>query len=288
MKMKLRLLKLRIDELQKTRDVASTSTEVSNSDEIIRLRRKQEAVKITMEKRLATLEEVILALQKQCEVAEANAEVWRNEALRPGNKRGSVAVGQTPSTEARVRPRTTPMVSPHATGRVDQRLKELVNHNKQEVELLKEMRFREVNGRKESEKGVERLKEEMARLQTCLIQGTNLRKKIDAAAHASTAKKKPAEASPVILVSHREATLRATRRELRNLKKDVVRHLCEEEGVTYTTLDAAKEAVAQARAEKAMIDDELSKDLGKSDDVVKVTDADEALSKDGGSNSAES
>ncbi|GBG69781.1 hypothetical protein CBR_g4612 [Chara braunii] len=102
----LRLLKLRIDELQNARDVASTSTTgsqpLSESEEIIHLRREQEAVKTATEKHLATLEELIVALPKQCEAAEANAEVWRNEALRPGNKRGSVVVGQIPLTEARV------------------------------------------------------------------------------------------------------------------------------------------------------------------------------------------
>ncbi|GBG81213.1 hypothetical protein CBR_g31885 [Chara braunii] len=154
----------------------------------------QEAVKIATEKRLATLEEVIVALQKQCVAAEANAEVWRHEALRPGNKRGPIAIGSTPCTDARVRRRVTPVASPRVTGKFDQHLKTVVDRNRQEVELLKEMRLRErreVNARKESEKEVERLKDEMAKLQTSQKKGgTNLRKRMDAVVGASAFKGK--------------------------------------------------------------------------------------------------
>ncbi|GBG91006.1 hypothetical protein CBR_g51664 [Chara braunii] len=285
-------MKQRMDEIQKGRNGSSTSTTVNqlakDSEEIVRLRCEQEMAKTTMEKRLAAMKEVIVALQKQCEVAEANAEVWRCEALRPGNKRGAVVVGSTPASEARVRPRTTPLQTPCPAGRVNQQLKEVVDRNKQEVELLREMRLKEVNARKESEKEVERLKEEMARLRTGQKRGTNLRKKMDAVAGASGSKTKVAAASPVILVSQREAALKAARRELRNLKKDAVVGLCEDEGVPYTILDASKEALAQARADKAVAEEESSRDLGKPDTVVEVTDGEEKLSKDGACDSAES
>ncbi|GBG88194.1 hypothetical protein CBR_g46682 [Chara braunii] len=158
-------LRAQVEQLKRGKDVASTSEAVfqpaSDTEEVARLRKEHAEVKAATDKRLATLEEVIFALQKQCEAAEANADVWRNEALRPGNKRGSVVIGHTPVSEARVRARMTPAASPCPGGRVNPQLKDMVEGHQREVELLKEMRAREVKARKESEDEVERLKVEI-------------------------------------------------------------------------------------------------------------------------------
>ncbi|GBG84483.1 hypothetical protein CBR_g38767 [Chara braunii] len=182
------------------------------------------------------------------------------------------------------------MVSPRVTERVDQHLKSVVDHNRQEVELLKETRLREDNARKESEKEVERLKDEIAKLQTSQKKGgTNPKRRMDAAAGASALKGKGVVvASPVVLTSHREAVLKAAQRDLRVIKKDAVTRICEEEGVSYTTLDSTKEAIAQARTYKAVADDEINKDLGKPDSVVEVTEDEDDSEKSGGCDSADS
>ncbi|GBG84802.1 hypothetical protein CBR_g39178 [Chara braunii] len=244
------VLKCQVDALKRAQDGASTSATISRplseAEEIARLRREQVEVKANMDKRLATLQEVIFALQKQCDEAEANAEVWRNEAMRPGNKRGSVAIGQSPMIEARVRARVVPNATPCTVGRVNGQLKDIVECHQREVKLLKEMRLKEVNARKESEAKVERLKEAMAGLGTGRkTGGTNLKTKLDDTALPSARKEKmKGVVTPVILLSRREAFLRDTRKDLRNFKKDAVMKICEKEGIEYTKLEETKEAIA--------------------------------------------
>ncbi|GBG84442.1 hypothetical protein CBR_g38727 [Chara braunii] len=253
-------LKLEVESLKRGRDVASTSATVTTgeSEEVSRLRREYADMRAVTDWRLASLEEVIHALQKQCEAAENNVEAWRLEALRPGNKRGSVAIGQCPITEARVRPRVTLYEIPRAVSRVNGQLKAIVERHQQEVDLLKEMRLKEVNARKESEEEVERLKEAMARLGTSRkTKGTNLRTRLDEVAGPSSRKDKgKAPASPDTQAVDRDVLLKNARRQLRNLKKDDVVAFCEKEGITYTKLDLTKEAIAQRRAGRAFGDDD--------------------------------
>ncbi|GBG81394.1 hypothetical protein CBR_g32068 [Chara braunii] len=223
-------------------------------------------MKVAADKRFASLEEVIHALQRQCEEAEANADAWRCEALRPGNKRGSITVGPTPTTQARVRPRVTPLASP-VVRLVDNQLKGIVDRHKEEVELLKEMRLKEVKARKDSEEEVERLKEALAKMEMegrPKTRGTNLRSRLDDAAGQPrracngavdeivlpTARKDKGK-TPVATGDRRDVFLCETRKDLRNKKKDEVRVICEKEGVDYTTLDCTKEAIAQIRLARA-------------------------------------
>ncbi|GBG85972.1 hypothetical protein CBR_g40785 [Chara braunii] len=179
-------LKAHIDVLRRGKNGASTSALVvkpTPKDEVARVRREQAEAKAAMEKRFASMEKVIFALQKQCEIVEANEEAWKLKALRPGNNWGCVAIDQTPYTEVKVTPRVTLGASPDAVGRVNLQLKGMVEQYQREVDLLKEMRIREVNERKESEEEVERLKEAVVRLQTSKkTRGTNLKTKLDDAA----------------------------------------------------------------------------------------------------------
>ncbi|GBG73726.1 hypothetical protein CBR_g17066 [Chara braunii] len=275
-------LRAEVEKLKHGKDVASTSAAVfqttCEAEEVARLRKEHADVKAATDKHLATLEEVIFALQKQCKAAEANADVWRNEALRPGNKRGSVAIGHTPVSDARVRARITPVVPPCSGGRVNIQLKDIVERHQREVELLKEMRAREVKARKESEDEVDRLKNEMARLNTGRrSKGTDLRRKMDEAVVPTTKGKTVVDV--VDHVMQRDVFLRAAGKELRGKRKEEVIDICDKEGVEYTTLDPTKEAIAQGRADRAVgVDLDDGKGKGKDDTVVEVTD-------DGGDNS---
>ncbi|GBG92636.1 hypothetical protein CBR_g56580 [Chara braunii] len=132
-----------------------------------------------------------LALSK--EGAEANAELWKAEALRPGNKRGSIAI-ETPIPQARSRLKGTPHQITGVPGpstvrtesRINPDLKEIVDRHNMEVNLLKEMCLKDVNGRIEAEKKVEKLKAEMLRLAMGQRQkGTNLKSRMDEAAGLS-------------------------------------------------------------------------------------------------------
>ncbi|GBG59657.1 hypothetical protein CBR_g49921 [Chara braunii] len=219
----------------------------SEAEELARLRREQAETKASTDKRLATLGEVIFTLKKLCEVAESNAEVWRNEALRPGNKRSSVTIGYTPTSEARVRPKVTLAASPSATKRVNLQLKGLVEKHQREVDLLKEMCLPEVDAQKESEDEVERLKEAMVGLGTRKrSKGTPLKANLDDVAGPSSGKDKDKRpASPTGQASQRDVFVREARKQLQNLRKKDVISICEKEGIEYTKLDPTKEVIAQ-------------------------------------------
>ncbi|GBG87334.1 hypothetical protein CBR_g45394 [Chara braunii] len=223
-------LRAEVERLKRGHDVASTSATVikplSEAEELARLCREQADTQAGTNKRLASLEDVIHAFQKQCELAASNVEAWRREALRPGNKRGSVAIGHTPTTEARVRPRVTPATFPCL---VNQLIKGIVERHLQEVDLLKEMRLREVDPRKESEEEIDRLKEVMARLETGRkTRRTNSKTRMNDAAGPSARKDKGVTtATPAAQVHAWDTHLRKERSKLENFKKDEVFGICE-------------------------------------------------------------
>ncbi|GBG87929.1 hypothetical protein CBR_g46297 [Chara braunii] len=206
-------------------------------------------------------------------------------------------------TQNRVRPRLTLLETPGAVRRVDERLKGIVERHQREVDLLKEMRLKEVNARKESELEVERLKEEMARLEMENRANTrsNLKAKLDEAAGPSSRKEKSrgdevrsnmkgkckVVASPVA-INDKDAFLRAARRELRGLKKEKVVNICKKEGIEYTTLDPTKEVIAQKRTGKAFEGDDDEPGKGDGTSMLVVTDDGEGSSEGDGRDSTAS
>ncbi|GBG73712.1 hypothetical protein CBR_g17053 [Chara braunii] len=198
-------------------------------------------------RRFALLEERLSALTKAKEEAEANAELWKAEALRPGNKRGSIAVGQTPIS-ARVRQRSTPSGLPTEL-RVNPQLKGIVERHNMEVDLLKEIRLKDVNGRIEAEKEVERLKEAMAKFAMEKERGTNLKSRLDEVTGPSARKvgcssiKKKGDETPGEQVNERETFAKAMRKQMKKLNKDQVMKICNKEGVIYTKLEQTKEEI---------------------------------------------
>ncbi|GBG80191.1 hypothetical protein CBR_g30557 [Chara braunii] len=165
-------------------------------DVVDKLKREQEEARVVADRRFAMMEEKIVALIKGKEEAEANVELWKAEAHRPGSKRGNIVVC-TPATEARVRPRNASVVRTASTsagmarteGRADPVIKGIVERHQMEINVLKELRLKDVGGRIEAEKEVERLKEAMVRLEMEKRQkGTNLNSRLDEAAGPSTYK----------------------------------------------------------------------------------------------------
>ncbi|GBG73939.1 hypothetical protein CBR_g17654 [Chara braunii] len=292
------------DELEKLRSTVeglqqriaggSTSTDKSHEaavGELARIRREQADLKVDSDKRLSALEEVVMALQRQCEEAEATAERWKAEALRPGNKRGSIAVGATPISQARVRTRLGGAESPKGHIETPRRhvevdLKGIVERYQMEVEALQTLRINEMNARKELELEVEKLKESLARLEMekrISMRGTNLKARMDEAAankdktyggirsDVGTSARKTGEKESNVATNSDDwdTFVRANRKDLRGRNKDFVMKICEKEGVEYTTLDPTKEAIVQARAAK-VFDDEGRK--GKKAVTVMVSD----------------
>ncbi|GBG87755.1 hypothetical protein CBR_g45910 [Chara braunii] len=226
------ILKAEVERLSRLNAGASTSATVAQLSnehkELVRLRREQAEMKAAADKCFSSLEGVILALQRQCEDAENNAELLKQGFSLVLPRQFLVRHGKW------------------------MQLKGVVERHQAEVELLKEMRLKEVNARRESEKETEKLKEEMARLQTVKkskARGTNLKSRLDDAACVSARKGKGKVLdSPAKEAVDREAFVRNERKQLRALNKEAVVAICEQEGITYTTLDPTKEDIAQKRA----------------------------------------
>ncbi|GBG83562.1 hypothetical protein CBR_g37279 [Chara braunii] len=102
-------------------------------------------MKAASDRRFATLEDEIAKKERLREEAVADAEAWKIEVLQPGNERGCLAVEPTPTTQARIRPQTTP----RSRGK----------RHDAEVVALREIRLKELNGRREAEQELKRLKE---------------------------------------------------------------------------------------------------------------------------------
>ncbi|GBG66767.1 hypothetical protein CBR_g68753 [Chara braunii] len=251
-------------------------------ERVERLKREQEELRAVADRRFAMLEEKISGLVKEKSDAEASAELWKAEALRPGNKRGSIAV-ETPGTEARVRQRGTPC-KPPTDPRVNPVLKGMVDRHNLEVNTLKELRLKDAHDRIEEKKEVERLKEAMAKLEMAREKGTNLKSKLDEAAGPSTrktsctsAKKKMCAMSPAEQIDEREAFALMQRKRLKKLNKDQISAICDKEGIVYTKLEQTKEEIVCQRVARAFEDDkgkevslavvteEESEDLGTND-----------------------
>ncbi|GBG86401.1 hypothetical protein CBR_g41397 [Chara braunii] len=172
--------------------MTSTSTKRTNEgEELAGLRSEQADMKSTPDRRFAALEDVIASLKGRCEEAKASA-------------------------EARFRPRNTPIESPETGRRVDVELKGIVERHRADVDLLKEMRLKEVNVRKESKREVGRLKEALARLEMekqAKVQDFTFKARLDKVAGPSARKDKgKVAATPEGKINEKEAFIRDTRR----------------------------------------------------------------------------
>ncbi|GBG80378.1 hypothetical protein CBR_g30746 [Chara braunii] len=98
-------LKLEVERLLKAQ--VNTNAASTSESELERFRREQEAECTRAELRFAAMEQDMAILKKANEEALLAAEQWKTEALRPGNKRGSVAVTPSPAVGNRTRPRVT-------------------------------------------------------------------------------------------------------------------------------------------------------------------------------------
>ncbi|GBG87886.1 hypothetical protein CBR_g46186 [Chara braunii] len=132
---------------------ASTSTQraTAEGDEVVRqLLKEQENMKARLEKslasqkRLESLEADMALMRTMRDEALQEVETWKNEALRPGNKRGCAAVTPSPVT------RTQSKTNTEFVG--------MVHRHSLEVEKLKELRVLDFNARREKEQENEKLK----------------------------------------------------------------------------------------------------------------------------------
>ncbi|GBG58604.1 hypothetical protein CBR_g5 [Chara braunii] len=92
-------LRLEMEKLQKEQTNFGTCS--MSESELDRFRRDQEEERACAERRFALMEEEIATLKKVNEEALESVETWKSEALRPGNKRGNIAVTPTPMATTR-------------------------------------------------------------------------------------------------------------------------------------------------------------------------------------------
>ncbi|GBG87707.1 hypothetical protein CBR_g45861 [Chara braunii] len=291
------LAKLREDvaRLTRAKEVVTLVHPINvDTDTMSNLRSEQEEMRAAADRRFAVMEERISSLTKSKEAAEASAELWKAEALWSGNKRGSIVL-ETPTSHARSRLKGTPRQEASIPGpssvrtsrRTNPALKGIVDRHNMEVNLLKEMRLKDANGRIEAEKEVEKLKAEMVRLEMGQRQkGTNLKKRLDEVAGASTCKppcpsSKKKGTAVATEVNDRDALLQMEKKNLCRKNKEEVQQICREEGIPYTTLEPTKELIAARRVEKAFGVDDRHKGKEKSSSVIEVTGGDsDAVERD--------
>ncbi|GBG84143.1 hypothetical protein CBR_g38117 [Chara braunii] len=152
-----------IEKIKRNQQEWAASTSVSDKETVDLLKKEVAELKSASEKRFGALEEEIAKERRLQDEAVADAEAWKNEALRPGKKQGNLAVEATPVTQARVRARTVQGATPDATRlRVDEHYKSVVKRHGMEVDVLQEMRMKEVKARREAEEDLKKIRAQKA------------------------------------------------------------------------------------------------------------------------------
>ncbi|GBG87879.1 hypothetical protein CBR_g46179 [Chara braunii] len=200
-------------------------------------------------KQLEDLRTEVASLCKRNEEMEEVAQLWRSEALRPGNKRDSINVA-TPTSEGRVSTQSKVMSASEESRRLRAELLDLHERRKcdlSEVDLLKKKRAEAEIKRVEAEIELQRLKDETSKLtnelggsNTPKTMGTNLKERMEEAArsgfHSSRKTKMKATPGRALPGSEQKANdkfafLLNERKRLKGLKKMGLEAICQEEGV---------------------------------------------------------
>ncbi|GBG67899.1 hypothetical protein CBR_g1018 [Chara braunii] len=187
----------------------------------------ESADRSTLTKQIDDLRAEMDALRKKNEESEEVAHLWRNEALRPGNKRGSINI-TTPASEGRTA----------ETKRIEA-----------EKELVK---LRDQMGK---------LSTDPAEAATPRGAGTNLKEKMDEAVNTGlrsgrqgrvkmTPGRLPRDGS-ARKANDRFAFLIEERKRLKALKKGGLELLCKEVGIKYKTIDSTVDELAEINVDKA-------------------------------------
>ncbi|GBG70983.1 hypothetical protein CBR_g8283 [Chara braunii] len=256
-KLKKQVELLQIKQLQKGNAAgASSSRSVPGDDTLLaRLMQEQEIMKKKMEsafntcKRMEGLEKELRVLKQSHEKAVLEAETWKKEALKSGNKRSQIAT--SPSSQLKM-----PLVTPrHSPGRMDN-----IQHvHNLEVEALQKLRLQEMNWRREAEQENARLKEQLAKQEAerRSTPRSTFRERLDDAeavggtVKSTKVKKKSGSVDEVTQENDREVFIREAKKELRDKKKDEVTELCVKEGVEYSTLSESISDIIAKWVERA-------------------------------------
>ncbi|GBG74684.1 hypothetical protein CBR_g19091 [Chara braunii] len=230
---------------------------------------KQSAyVKTNFEREIAGLKCEINSLREQNERVIGEAKLRKDEALRPGNKRGSVAVS-TPECSGRgsPKPRWTYNIWDADKWKEDYRnLRSLHRLANIEAEALKKKRAEAEMKTMEAEKQVKQLEEEMSKLTASgskSVEGgcTNLKDRLEEVAVRSARKglkatpRRDAVKSPVdktsTEINNRADFVEHQRKQLRLLRKAGLEPICKEHNVRLGKFEDTVCELAEAMANKA-------------------------------------
>ncbi|GBG68334.1 hypothetical protein CBR_g2878 [Chara braunii] len=221
-----------------------------------------------LEKEVAGLRKEVSSLRGQNEQATIETNQWKDEALRPGNKRGSVTVN-TPEGPGRgtPKPQWTDNVREADKWREEYRnLRNLHQLANVEAEALKKKRSEAEMKRMEAEQQVKKLEEKMSKLtasgvKTRLGGGTNLKERLEEVALRSAhkgvkatpgrfgGKASVAEVSNTATeVNDREEFIEGEKKKLRLLRKAGLEPLCKEEGIKMGRVEETICELAEYRA----------------------------------------
>ncbi|GBG66368.1 hypothetical protein CBR_g60019 [Chara braunii] len=278
-----------------------------NEDVIVALKAeicelKQTAlVKTNFEQEIAGLRKEVNLLRDQNERVTVEAGLWKDQALLPGNKRGSVVL-QTPkcSNRGSPKPRWTDNVRDDDKWKADyKKLQSLHRLANIEADALKEKRAEEEARRAEAKKQVKALEEKMERLMTSgglgndkQVGETNLKERLEKVALRCTRKgvkgsprrtggksvpktaqkeKEPTPRPMAANINDRAKFVEEQKHQLRMLRKIGLEPLCKEEGVKMGKFEDTVCDLAEARAKKTF--GEGSGTMSKSDrKAVEVSD----------------
>ncbi|GBG63888.1 hypothetical protein CBR_g39669 [Chara braunii] len=287
-------LKRKNEELRKRRSRASTSQDEDcvsrlqkeicelrkqvgskqvESDEIFVLKQelgelKQSAyMKTNFEQEIVGLRREVDSLRRMNERAMEETKQWKDEALRPGNKRGSVVV-DTPAISNRGNPKPRWTKSMKDDNRWKEEYKKLQGLHRvanAQAELLKEKRATAEVKRMEAEGQVKELEEKMSRLKAAeagnerVGGGTNLKDRLEAMALGSARRGKKAmpgrgsskEDQVSNEVNDRFQFVEEQKKQLRNLKKTRLELMCKEAGIRTEKVDQMVCELAEFRVEQA-------------------------------------
>ncbi|GBG62184.1 hypothetical protein CBR_g29384 [Chara braunii] len=144
-------------------DGASTSQPIVRDDAVLaRLLQGHEEMKLrpaaVANKRVEPLEEALRIMKQQHESALTDAENWKKEARRSGNKRSRLAA--SPSSQLKMAPSSTPRNAQVERPAVYPA--QLVHlHTLEKLKDLKELRLQELNRRREAKQEIAKLKEDL-------------------------------------------------------------------------------------------------------------------------------
>ncbi|GBG87459.1 hypothetical protein CBR_g45517 [Chara braunii] len=233
----------------------------TKEDEMVAIRQEIEQLRSLarargdVERELVDLESELVVLRGQNERALNEVKLWKDEAMRPGNKRGNIALS-TPDAANRGTPRArwTDLGQDGAEKWKAEyhKLQELRRTDFAEVEMLKKKHAMVASEVLNLQKKMSELSAE-DREADKTGGGTNLKDKLEAVTlrSARKGKKVTSNRDGVKKTTDRSSFVEGQKKQLRQIRKSGLEALCKEAGLDSGKVDLMIDAIAEHRAMQA-------------------------------------